>query len=484
SVTASSQAVVSINSFVNNTCFGTSEGTATATLTGGVAPFVYLWSNGDTTFTADSLAAGSYTIQVTDSNNCISTGNITISEPNAFNFTYAVNNAFCNGANNGSATVTVTGGTGSYQFNWSNGDTGIFADSLPGGYVSVQVTDSVGCTLIDSVNIVQGTSINSTIAASSDVTCFGGNNGSASVNSATGGIGPLTYTWSNGDTGLSTNNLIAGVYTMNIVDSVNCSLALTITINEPPQLTLNLAATNVTCFGDNNGIADAQVAGGTGTYSYAWTPNISSDSILVNLSPGTYSVVITDQNLCTTNSTATIVEPNEIVSDAGLNISDCEESFILNASLNSPYNGQWSVVTGSANFSDVTSPTTTVSGLTLGNNVLLWTITDGSCFGTDSLIVRRNTDAECELDIPTGITPNDDGKNDQLVIHGIERYPDNVLTIYNRWGNLVYQKENYANEWVGQNNSNEFLPEGTYFIVLVIRNTTIQMTSYIDLRRQ
>ena len=120
----------------------------------------------------------------------------------------------------------------------------------------------------------------------------------------------------------------------------------------------------------------------------------------------------------------------------------------------------------------------------MGDNILLWTITDGSCFGTDSLIVRRNTDAECELDIPTGITPNDDGKNDQLVIHGIERYPDNVLTIYNRWGNLVYQKENYANEWVGQNNSNEFLPEGTYFIVLVIRNTTIQMTSYIDLRRQ
>lgn len=484
SVTASSQAVVSVNSFVNNTCFGTSEGSATATLTGGVAPFSYLWSNGDTTFTTDSLAAGSYTIQVTDSNNCISTGSVTITEPNAFSFTYSVNNAFCNGANNGSVTVAVTGGTGSYQFNWSNGDLGTFADSLPGGYVSVQVTDSVGCTLIDSVNIIQGTSISSTIAASNDVSCFGGNNGSASVNAATGGIGPLTYTWSNGDTGLSTNNLVAGVYTMDIVDSVNCSLTLTITINEPLQLALNLASTNVTCFGDNNGIADAQVAGGTGTYTYAWTPNISTAATLTSLSPGTYSVVITDQNLCTTNSSVTITEPNQIVSDAGQDIGDCEESFILNATLNSPYNGLWSVVTGTANFSDATSPLTTVSGLTLGDNLLLWTVTDGTCFGSDTLLVRRNTDAECELEIPTGVTPNDDGKNDALVIHGIERYPDNILTIYNRWGNLVYQKENYANEWVGQNDSNELLPEGTYFIVLVIKNTTIQMTSYIDLRRQ
>ena len=139
---------------------------------------------------------------------------------------------------------------------------------------------------------------------------------------------------------------------------------------------------------------------------------------------------------------------------------------------------------GTANFSDATIPNAAVSNLTLGDNFLVWTVTDGTCFGNDTVLVRRNTDVECELEIPTGITPNDDGKNDNLVIHGIERYPDNVVTIFNRWGNLIYQKDHYANEWVGQNNSNELLPEGTYFVVLVINNTEIKMTTYVDLRRQ
>ncbi len=483
SVTASSQAVVSINSFTNNNCFGTTEGTATATLSGGVAPFTYLWSNGDTTFTADSLAAGNYTLAVTDSNNCVSSGSVTITEPNAFAFNYTVNNAYCNGVNNGSVTVAVTGGTGSYQFNWSNGDVGNFADSLPGGFVLVQVTDSLNCSLIDSVDIIQGTSIASTIDATTDVLCFGGNNGFASVNVATGGLGPITYNWSNGDSGLSIDSLIAGTYTVNIVDSVNCSLSLSVTITEPGVLALNLTSTDVTCFGDNNGAADALVTGGFGTYTYVWTPNISSNPSLTNLGPGTYSVVITDQNLCSTNSSAIITEPAEIVSVAGSDLADCEATLTLNAVLNSPYTGLWSVASGTANFSDPASPNSTISGLTLGDNQIVWTVTDGTCFGSDTVLVRRNTDAECDLVIPTGITPNGDGKNDQLVIRGIERYPDNEVTIFNRWGNLVYQKENYNNEWTGGNNSNDPLPEGTYFIILVIRNTDIKMNTYIDLRR-
>ena len=270
---------------------------------------------------------------------------------------------------------------------------------------------------------------------------------------------------------------------MNIVDSVNCSLSLSVTITEPGVLALNLTSTDVTCFGDNNGAADALVTGGFGTYTYVWTPNISSNPSLTNLGPGTYSVVITDQNLCSTSSSAVITEPAEIVSVAGTDLADCEATLTLNAVLNSPYTGLWSVASGTANFSDPSSPNSNISGLTLGDNQIVWTVTDGTCFGSDTVLVRRNTDAECDLVIPTGITPNGDGKNDQLVIRGIERYPDNEVTIFNRWGNLVYQKENYNNEWTGGNNSNDPLPEGTYFIILVIRNTDIKMNTYIDLRR-
>ena len=484
SVGGSSLAVVSVNSFTNNSCFGISEGTATASLVGGLAPFTYLWSNGDTSSTTDSLAAGTYSIQVTDSTNCISNASVTISEPDAFSFNYSVNNAYCNGANNGSAIVNVSGGTGSYQFNWSNGDVGTLADSLPGGYVLVQVTDSFGCNQIDSVNIIQGTSIASSIIASTNVNCFGANTGNATVDVAIGGIGTLTYSWSNGDSGLFADSLGAGAYTISITDSVNCSLSLSITITEPTILSLNLSSTNITCFGDNDGAANATVVGGTGIYTYSWTPNISGAASLTNLVAGTYSVIITDQNSCTTSSSATIVEPLQITVNAGSDLADCQENFVLSASLNLPFLGAWSVISGTANFADAGSPTTSVSGLTLGDNQLLWTVTDGACFGSDTVLIRRNIDAQCELNIPSGITPNGDGKNDHLIIHGIERYPDNIVSIYNRWGNLVYQKEHYANEWEGQNNSNELLPEGTYFIILLIKNTNVQMTTYIDLRRE
>ncbi len=475
-------AAIAVSSSSNNRCYGFSEGSATVSLTNGTAPFTYAWSNGDVTSTADSLAVGSYSLVVTDSNNCVSNATVVITEPAPFAFTYSVTNAFCNGLNNGTATVSTSGGTGSYLFNWSNGDQGNYADSLAGGYALVQVTDSFNCTQTDSVQIIQGSTIVSSIASSTNVSCFGGNNGTASVQPASGGIGPLSYLWSNNDQGLVADTLTVGNYSVNISDSANCSVAINITITQPQLLAANISSTNVTCNALDNGVVSTNVTGGVAGYSFVWTPSGSGTSIS-NLSPGTYSVLVTDQNNCTTSASATITQPQAIVANAGGDVGNCIEVFALNANLLVGYSGQWSVASGTATFNNINSPSPTVVGLTLGNNMLVWTITDGTCFGSDTIVVRRKTDDECILELPSAYSPNDDGSNDAYVIHGIERYPNNILSVFNRWGNLVYQKENYANEWVGNNNSGEQLPEGTYFLILEIRNTDIKLNTYVDVRR-
>lgn len=94
-------------------------------------------------------------------------------------------------------------------------------------------------------------------------------------------------------------------------------------------------------------------------------------------------------------------------------------------------------------------------------------------------------DNACELELPSGFSPNGDGKNDGYHIKGIEGYPDNVFRVFNRWGNLVYDKEDYVNEdWVGQNNSGDPLPDGTYFVVLEVVGKNLRKSTYVDLRRQ
>ncbi|MFN8165335.1 MAG: SprB repeat-containing protein [Bacteroidia bacterium] len=216
----------SISTLIDNTCFGNSTGSAQLSISTGIPPYVITWSNGDSGMNADSMAAGSYYVLIVDSNNCQDSVAFSVGQAAQFGFSYAVSNPYCNGTSNGSATVTITGGNAPYSVSWSNGDTGLTADSLTGGYTVVSVTDSLGCQITDSVNILQNTPISVPQPAINDVLCNGGANGSASVTPASGGIGTLIYSWSNGDTGLSADSLLAGPLTLTVTDSANCSVVL------------------------------------------------------------------------------------------------------------------------------------------------------------------------------------------------------------------------------------------------------------------
>ncbi|PIF29819.1 putative secreted protein (Por secretion system target) [Flavobacterium sp. 9] len=300
-------------------CNGGTTGSATVTATGGTGTYTYSWSpSGGIAATASGLSAGTYIATVTDANNCTSTQSFTITEPNALTASIASVDVNCNGGTTGSATATVTGGTGLYTYSWApSGGTAATATGLSAGTYIVTVTDANSCTTTQSVTITQPTALVASIGSKTDVTCNGLSNGSATVN-ATGGTGTYTYSWSpTGGTAATATGLSAGTYIATVTDANNCTATQSFTITEPTPLTASATSkTDVTCNGLNNGSATVTAAGGTGLYTYAWAPSGGTAATATGLSPGTYIVTVTDANSCVATQSFTIAQPAVLTASA------------------------------------------------------------------------------------------------------------------------------------------------------------------------
>ena len=392
----------------NVSCFGGNDGSATASATGGTAPYTFAWSNGATTATVTGLTAGTYTVTVTDANLCDDTETITITEPAVLVASIALgNNVLCNGGNDGSATASATGGTTAYSFAWSNGTTTATASNLAAGTYTVTVTDANLCTDTETITITEPTPVVAATALNNNVSCFGGNDGSATA-SATGGTGPYTFAWSNGGTTATVSNLTAGTFTVTATDANLCTDTETITITQPATAVTAAIAlgNNVSCSGGIDGTATASATGGTAPYNFAWS-NGTTTASATGLAAGTYTVTATDANLCTDTETITITEPIPLVAAIALgsNVS-CfggnDGSATASATGGTaPYTFAWSngattaTVTGltagtytvtvtDANLCDdtetitITEPAVLVASIALGNNVLCNGGNDGS----------------------------------------------------------------------------------------------------------
>ncbi|PKP39857.1 MAG: hypothetical protein CVT98_00230, partial [Bacteroidetes bacterium HGW-Bacteroidetes-15] len=332
----------------NASCNGGTNGSATATPSGGTAPYTYSWSNAATTQTALGLAAGTYTVTVTDANGCSAIGNITIGEGSNITATITTNDATC-GICNGSATVSApSGGAGGpYTFLWLPGGqtTATITNLCPGAY-AVNITDNNGCssTLNVLINNPNGPSI--TLGADS-VTCFGSCDGLAylTVNS---GNPPYIFQWN--DPLLTTNDtaasLCAGLFSVIVQDGNGCITIDTITVETPSQILANLTSTNVTCNGVCDGTATANPTGGVAPYTYLWMPGGQTTPTISNLCAGTYIVTITDNNGCSIMDSVVIIEPTAIlITSSSTNPTcngDCDATALATASGGTaPYSYSW-----------------------------------------------------------------------------------------------------------------------------------------------
>lgn len=290
---------------VMDSCFGLHDGRAVAIASGGTPLYSYLWSNGDTTSVINGLAAGIYTITVTDSHGCTAVTTVTITQPDLLVATIIDSvNILCNGGNTGSATVSVTGGTIPYLYLWNTipSQTTPTAINLSAGTYTVTVTDLHGCTATASVTITQPSAISITTTFSSP-SCY--DTTDISIIAHTSGGTPFSsypyyyYSWNtipvqSTDTAVG---LGTGTYIVSVKDSNGCIWRDTVSIF--PFIVNSITATGVSCIPNaNDGTATISVFGGASPYTYLWSngqTNMTADS----LSVGTYYVTVTDSNSCT-----------------------------------------------------------------------------------------------------------------------------------------------------------------------------------------
>jgi len=303
-------------------CNGAGNGSVNSTVTGGSAPYVYLWNNGATTVNLSNVNGGSYTLNITDASGCTASQSVVVIEPTGMSLNTSMVPATCGGAD-GTATVNVSGGQAPYTYSWNTSPVQTTATAVglsPGSYI-VTVTDANGCQRSANANIPNTGGLSISVQVNSPVACFGGSDGSASA-IANGGNAPYNYVWSNGATGSTITNLLVGTYTCTVSDANGCNASDVVTIVQPNQLVANATSVAVSCFGLSNGSAQATATGGMGPYTYSWSTG-STGATATGLQAGAYTVTVSDQNNCTANVAVNVTEPSQLLAVPQTTMASC-----------------------------------------------------------------------------------------------------------------------------------------------------------------
>lgn len=291
-------------------CEGQSNGRITALVSGGTAPFTYIWSNRKATQVIDTLGPGTYGVIVRDAKACVIQASATLLAPPAIVLELTLTDFLCGNVNAGSGRITTTGGTAPYTYRWSTGATTSTVQNLPPGAYSVTVTDARNCSKAISDTIELNSGIKLT-AIKSDVNCNGETNGRIAL-TATGGVGTLTYLWSNGSTTGTVNNLAPGTYRITVTDQNLCSKDTSFVITQPDVLRTTMSGNALVCGAPQTGAARCAVTGGTTPYSYQWS-NGATTSAISQLNAGLYRITVTDARECQVIDTFRVLDAGALL---------------------------------------------------------------------------------------------------------------------------------------------------------------------------
>ncbi len=295
-------------------CFGGNNGTISIVATGGVAPLQYNLSGNpqQPTPSWSNLTAGNYTVIVTDANNCASTVTVTVAQPTLLTASATNNGTTCSNPN-GSVSAIAGGGTAPYSYSINGGaaQSGAVFNNLVAGFYNLLVTDANGCTANSSATIIDQPGPVITSSPTTNVSCFGGSNGTVTVNTNLG-TPPLSFSV-NGGSSQASNSFIGlsqGNYPILVSDANGCTTSTSVNITEPTLLSSTASLIQHSCNPIPNGSAQVTAQGGTAPYVYAWSPAGGANSIANGLAGGTYTILVTDGNGCTSTSNVVVLQSN------------------------------------------------------------------------------------------------------------------------------------------------------------------------------
>lgn len=435
-------------------CSGSMDGELAVTaVSGGSGSGIldYTWS-ADPTLNTDVITglAGNqqYGVTVTDDQGCSATGSVFLFEPDPMSILLSGDDALCFGDSSGSVTVvSVLNATGQVSYQWgpnANNQTTQTAVDLEAGTYSVVVTDQQGCTASGDVEIGQPAPINVSFTVSPN-DCFGYDDGVASAE-ASGGVGGFQYSWSAGSGGTVIDELFAGWYFLTVTDANGCILADSVEVTQPPLLDPQIQTVDVTCFGDRDGRIVFSSQGGTAPYLYSLDGiDFKGSSTLVGLYAGEYALYVRDAKGCVWNGNTTINQPPplELYIEQAPEISvNLGESVVLNAyTLN---NQGPALINWVAPYEGTLSCTECEETTVYSENTITYEV-----FATDSVGCEASAQVTVRIEkerivlVPTAFSPNGDGVNDRLLVHGQEGTRVLLLRIFDRWGELVYETGNF-----------------------------------------
>lgn len=543
-------------------CFGENLSEANAVVVGGTGPYTFNWSlPSQTQPTATNLMPGTYTVTATDAGGCTATDQLTVTQWAAFDLLISAVPPTCFNVSDGELGVVVlAGGNGTYNYEWNNGTQSDFNNNLMGGLsYTVTVTDGQGCTGTKTRFLENPLQMELSLTQDA-VNCFGANDGTATVSNVLNGVSPFDYLWDGnaaGQTSATATGLAAGSYEVTVTDLNGCTAEATVAVLQPTALSVDFETVSNECFGYENGVAEAEVAGGTPSYSFAWS-NGSSAAKIVELAADTYTLTITDVNGCTLVDSVGVSAPDPVSANLSVRNVSCfgdrdgsitlaptggtqpfkyslnGTDFYGSSTLIALEAGEYTVYLKDAEgciYTDeatvVEPPQMTVAITAWGADLEEYMIDYGGTFPVVAVVENnqgsvmytwdaaycgtlfQDTTSDCTVThmtnalwakpeytndyyvlavdsmgceaedhlqvhvkkqrrvvVPTGFTPNANGTNDRLSVHGKSGTMVMLYQVYDRWGNLLFEdREIPINDttrgWDGTFKSQEMQP-GVY----------------------
>lgn len=414
---------------------GGSNGSATVTVSGGIAPFTYQWTSGGTAATESNLAAGIYTVTVTDAAGCAVSHTVSVNaNPNTLTAAaQSIVNDSC-GAGSGSISVTIAGGNGGNSFAWSNGATTQNITGIGGGVYTFTVTDQLGCTATNSFTVTNAASFTLSMGSAA-ATCLSAT-GTASVSAS--GTGTYTYLWSNAATANAISNLTPGWYWVEVTDSAGCKQtdSIQVTSNAGALAISNSQVTDENC-SDSLGAISLSVSGNSGAVTYSWSNGDTSGTI-DSLAAGTYSVTVTDSIGCSVTATYTVANIPPAFSVQSFTVTNASCLTCATGAVNITMNWGGPVPPGATYSWSNGATTEDISGLLPG--VYTVTVSDGSnCSISQTYTVSAPTGVSQFAGAGVKVYPNP-SKGVFTVEFITGQHEHATFKVYNTLGEVIFER--------------------------------------------